>query len=179
MNRSSRRRAALVAACATAVLLLAVLGASAQAASLAVCTGADTGHYSPAMTLTSQTGTVTYTDTFSCTSNDPGAATGSTGGTFTGTYSCTTQQSPAGSSGTATFTWADSTTSTFSYTDVNGALLVGGSYIDTLTGTMTTGKFAGATVTEVIASPTLSVLQCLTTGVSDLTGVATLTITGT
>ena len=97
----------------------------------------------------------------------------------TGTYSCTAQQAPAGSTGTATFTWADSTTSTFSYTDVNGALLVGGSYVDTLTGTMTSGKFAGATVTEVIADPTLSVLQCLTTGVSDLTGVATLTITGT
>ena len=179
MTHRSRRSAVRVAACATAVLLLAVIGSSAQAASLGICTGTEAVSFSPAMTLTSHSGTVAFSDTVNCTSSDSGAATGSAGGSYTASYGCVEQITPAGTVETLTITWADSTTSVLSYTDVTGAVLVGGSYVDTLTGSVTSGKFAGATVTTVVADPTLSVLQCLTTGISSITGVVTLTITGT
>jgi hypothetical protein len=176
MTHSFLRPVALVGACATAVLLLAVLGSSAQAASLAACTGTDSVTYSPAMTLTSHSGTIGYLDTVSCTSSDPGAATGSTGGSFTRSYSCVDLAPPTGTTATLPITWADSTTSAFSYTSIVGAL-VGGSYILTAVGSISSGKFAGAAVTLVIADPALSLLQCLTTGIASNTGVVTLTIT--
>jgi hypothetical protein len=179
MTSSSRRPVALIGACATAVLALAVFGSSAQAASLAVCTGSETASFSPAITLTSHTGTITYADALNCTSNDTGAATGSSGGTYTGSYSCVDPVTPPGSTGTLTYTWADSTTSVFSYTSVTGDLFVGGSYVFTAVGTITSGKFNGATVALVQTDPSLSLLQCLTTGITNTTGTLALTITGT
>jgi hypothetical protein len=178
MTRSFRRPAAVVAACATAVLLLAVLGASAQAASLAVCTGTEASTYSPAMTLTSHSGTATYADTFNCTTSDPGAATGSSTGTYIGPYSCLDQFAPLGTGDSQPFTWADTTTSTFTYTSVVNQF-VAGSYVLTATGSITGGKFTGAAATLVITDPVLSALQCLTPGISSATGIVALTITGT
>lgn len=174
-----RRPAALSGACAAAaLLLLAGPGASARAVDLAVCTGSNSTSYSPAMTLASQTGALTYSDAFDCTSNDPGAATASTGGTYTGPYGCLEPVRLPGFTGTLTLRWADSTTSAYAYTSVAGDVLVGGSYVFTGVGSITSGKFSGAATTMVITVPTLSVLQCLTTGITTTTGEAALTVTG-
>ena len=140
---------------------------------------AEAATFSPAMTLSSHTGTVTFNDAYTCTSSDPGAATASSGGGYTGaTYSCIQQISPIGATGAVSYTWADSTTSTLTYTSATETF-VGGSYSLTAVGTVTSGKFAGGVATLVIVDPTLSVLQCLTTGISSITGTAALTITST
>ncbi|WP_155892243.1 hypothetical protein [Conexibacter woesei] len=179
MTCSLRGPAAIVGACAAAVLMLLVLGAPARAVGLAVCTGSESASFSPAMTLTAQSGRIDYADTLGCTSNDSGAATATTGGSFTGSYGCLDPVTLPGQTGTLTYTWADRTTSVFSYTSVTGDLFAGGSYVFTAVGSMTSGKFAGAAVTLVQADPTLSLVQCLTTGISAVTGDLTLTVTGT
>jgi hypothetical protein len=80
----------------------------------------------------------------------------------------------AGGSGFATFVWSNGQNSTFSYTkttvDINGQIIA------TLSGTITSGVFAGEFATKVVVLPTADLTACETGGLSDSNGAITLQI---
>ncbi|WP_027006139.1 hypothetical protein [Conexibacter woesei] len=162
---------------AAALLALMLTCASARAANVAVCAGTESVDYTPALKLATQSGTIANSDAFTCTSNDPGAASGTTANAFPASYSCLGPLGEIGDEGQQTIAWADATTSV-----IDAALFtdnaVGGQYTFITTGTVTAGKFAGATATETVVLPTLSALQCLTTGIGHVSGPLTMTIAG-
>jgi hypothetical protein len=99
---------------------------------------------------------------------------GSYAETFTLTASCLVLQDSG--STVRTFAWGNpaAETSTFAYNV--SATEVGGQLIVTNTGLITAGKFASASAQQVITLITPNTLQCLTTGISNVTGPTTLLI---
>lgn len=159
------------------VLLLAVVTQPARAADLALCAGTETVTYMPAMKLATQSGTIANTDSFSCTGNDPGAASGSIDGSFPASYSCLGPLGKLGDDGEQTIAWTDGSWSTMDITFFTDNA-VGGQYTFIATGRISAGKFNGATAIERVILPTLSALRCLTTGIDQVSGPLTLAITG-
>jgi hypothetical protein len=73
-------------------------------------------------------------------------------------------------------TWNTGQTSSFSYNAMSS--IVNGNTVVTLTGAITAGLFAGDAAEEVIVSPALNLLGCLTPpGITSLFSATTLTIT--
>jgi hypothetical protein len=166
----------------TALLSVLAVGAAAAAfpvpaaatTALVTCTGSTTVHFSPAVTDTAQTVSVSGSDVASaCVSlTNPGLT--SFVGPFSGTatQSCTTFF--GGGSGTETLYWNDGTTSTWAYT--NSFSNVNGTKVGTSTGTISAGTLAGASVTQTITFTNLDLTACSGSGLSQLSGLDTWTI---
>jgi hypothetical protein len=155
------------------VAMLAVPGSAHAAVGDLVCTVSSTVSYSPGITLTSSTQTITWSVQYSGCTSTTGAtvAVGSRGGNTTRARSCLAVQPPF--DGPFTITWDDSTTSVI---DGEGqAEDVGGQTVYTITGTVTSGRFAGDLIVEVVTQSSLNLLACATTGVTSQTGTGAVT----
>ena len=146
------------------VLAAAVLTAAApaQAASVDVtCTGTETVGYQPGLTLTSKTVAATVDGILSpCVSPDPDLIAGTYAQAFTATLSCATVL--GGLAATRVFHWNNGQSSTFAYhRAINNAA---GQTTVTFTGTITSGRFQGATAVEQAVFVTPNVTMCLTSG---------------
>jgi hypothetical protein len=137
------------------------------------CLGTEVTSYNPPLTFTTRLVTVTVNGIFtSCT--NPQAATGFYSETFAVSASCLVPLEAA--SPTRTIVWGnpEAEPSTFRYnvteTEVGGQLIV------TSTGAITHGMFAPASAEQVVTLVTPNILQCLTTGISNVTGPTSLTI---
>jgi hypothetical protein len=135
------------------------------------CAGTEVTSYDPPLTFTSRPTTITVSGIYpSCT--DSVAFNGSYSETFTLTASCLALLDSG--STTRTFVWGDRQTSTFDYNVT--ANEVGGQLIVTNTGLITAGKFAPASGLQVITLTTPNILQCLGSGIANVTGPTTLVI---
>jgi hypothetical protein len=137
------------------------------------CVGTEVTSYNPPLTFTTRPVTVTVNGIFtSCT--NPDAPTGFYSETFTISASCLVPLEVA--SPTRTIVWgnAEAEPSAFRYnvteTEVGGQLIV------TSTGAITHGMFAPASAEQVVTLVTPNTLQCLSTGISNVTGPTSLTI---
>ncbi|QQQ79206.1 hypothetical protein IOD16_12680 [Saccharothrix sp. 6-C] len=158
--------------------LVAVLAAGAStvpAHALALeqtCVGTEVTTFDPPLTLTARPVTVTVSGVYpACTS------TGAVTGTYAETFSLTASCLVLFDSGSAlrTFTWGGTVApSEFQYNVTSSA--VAGQVVVTNTGVITSGGFAPAGAEQVITLVTPNVVQCLSGGVSSVTGPTTLTI---
>lgn len=82
-----------------------------------------------------------------------------------------------GDEGEQTISWVDRSSSTMDITLFTDNA-VGGQYTFIATGTIVDGKYSGATATETVILPTLSALQCLTSGIDQVSGPLVLAIAG-
>jgi hypothetical protein len=137
------------------------------------CVGTEVTSYNPPLTFATRLVTITVNGIFtSCT--NPEASTGFYSETFTVSASCLVPLEAA--SPTRTIVWGnpEAEPSTFRYnvteTEAGGQLIV------TSTGAITHGKFAPASAEQVVALVTPNTLQCLSTGISNVTGPTSLTI---
>jgi hypothetical protein len=163
-----------LAALLVAVGTLIVGSGTAQALTVEqTCVGTEVTSYNPPLTFTTRPVTVTVNGIFtSCT--NPDAPTGFYSETFTISASCLVPLEVA--SPTRTIVWgnAEAEPSAFRYnvteTEVGGQLIV------TSTGAITHGTFAPASAEQIVTLMTLNTLQCLSTGISNVTGPTSLTI---
>lgn len=175
MLRTSSRTVVIAGGCALAILVPALESAPAGAADLAVCAGTEQASHSPGVTFTARDVGATVADAFTCASSDPGAASGSASDSYTWHGSCL--DLPATQGGyDFTLTWSDATTSTWSISSYTAGV-VAGQLVFTDTGSITAGKFAGATASGVVVDAAPTLLQCLGTGVTSMTGVLNFDIT--
>jgi hypothetical protein len=137
------------------------------------CVGTEVTSYNPPLTFTTRPVTITVNGVFiSCT--NPAAPTGFYSETFTISASCLVPLEAA--SPTRIIVWGNPAAepSTFRYnvteTEVGGQLIV------TSTGAITHGTFAPASAEQVVTLVTPNILQCLTIGISTVTGPISLII---
>ncbi|MGF7237930.1 MAG: hypothetical protein ACQSGP_23660 [Frankia sp.] len=183
MRRLLSPRRALVGAFTLAAvaadLWFAPVAASAAPAHV-TCTGQEAVNYSPGLTFTPHDTTVTING-FLGSAGNPGLCVapgeGITSATYTEVFnrpgaSCV--QALFDGPGSRVIVWSDGHSSTFTFTaqiqTLPAASLV------TLTGTITSGEFAGRRAVETIQIPQLDLLQCLTTGIDNSIALATLII---
>lgn len=145
------------------------------------CTGPTHADYDPAITTSTQYGTVTYVDSMSCLQLLPlpvDNLTASAGQTLVNfPYSCA--QILTGFSGTTStpIVWEDEETSTYTYSFT--VERVQGQTISTQVGTITEGKYEGAAATMVHTYTNPNIVACQSpAGVATLDGIVTLTVTG-
>ncbi|MFJ7423565.1 hypothetical protein ACIQXD_33910 [Streptomyces uncialis] len=170
-------------AAAPAAIVLALAGvvatsapASAAAPALVTCTGTTTVDFSPGVTNTPQTVSVSGQDTADVCLSLTHPQLTSFIGPFSGTASQSCTSLFAGGSGTETLYWNDGTSSAWSYT--NSFSNVNGTKVGTSTGPLTSGTLAGATVTQTITFANLDLTACTTPqGLTSLSGLDTWTIT--
>ncbi|GHF98143.1 hypothetical protein [Streptomyces hydrogenans] len=165
---------------ATAFLLLSatdVLAAPAAHAdpTLMTCVGTGLQTYDPGITLTTrETVVVNTSDLTSCTGG-PVTSGHHRFGPFSTTASCL--YTPPTGPDAFDLTWNDSTTS--HYEGTYTVLTTGGQLVVTSTGTITSGRFAGKALQEVVAYTAPDLLQCATQeGVTSVSGPITITIAG-
>ncbi|WP_163572367.1 hypothetical protein [Fodinicola feengrottensis] len=125
------------------------------------CTGTETATYQPGLTLRAKNVHTAVSGLLSpCTSPTTDITSGSYGQTFQATLSCDTLA--AGLDATRVIHWSDGSTSAFAYhraiTNAAGQTTV------TFAGTITAGRFRGATAVEQAIFVTPNVTQCLTSG---------------
>lgn len=137
--RFSLRLSTTLSATALAALLTPVGPANADTA-LLTCTESTTATYSPAIVNTPQGITVNASGTASCTGLPPGYTSATTSDQYTVTLGCTDLlQFPTG---TKTYTWNNSATSTFSFTRINNRVVNGTTVVE-LIGSITAGDLPG------------------------------------
>jgi len=176
-TRVARTGLALVLALASAGI---TRSAAAQAPSVdATCVGSLTMSFSPpvAFLLPPATGpfsVVTGTGSITtCAALDGGATTGTFAFELSGHLTCT---SAGTATGTLDIEWADASESHVELTNLLlGFTSVGGAA--SLTGTVTSGRFAGDQLQVVNVRNPLAYLHCLLTGLSQTTGTPTLIFT--
>lgn len=139
------------------------------------CGGTDTIVISPGLLFTPQTVTITGTKDFGpCLSTDSTLTSGTTVASGSVVRSCDLTDDPH--SGSATITWNNSQTSTFSYSVQT--TYSAGENVATFTGSITAGEFTGDTAVMVSTGLAPDPLQCLVPpGVTSLFGTVTLEIT--
>jgi hypothetical protein len=156
-------------------LAAAVIPASPAAAAVGdlVCTASSMVTYSPGLTLTPSTQTITYNINYSGCTSTTGAtvASGNRSGTATLTRSCLTLTPSIAFVNTVT--WDDATTSTVSGTATEA--YVAGQIVYGVIATVTAGRFNGDSVVESLAVSSLNLLACATTGVTSETGIGVVT----
>jgi hypothetical protein len=164
---------------AIAMLTAGVVGGAtapgASALTQVTCNGLNSVTYTPALTNTLKTTTIASASNWAtCVSlTHPGIVAGSTSNSINGPASCT---SVLGSFSDAnTITWNTGQTSTFTF---NGNVnQVNGQFVIALTGSITSGLFAGAVAVE--ATTLLGDLSaCAGSGVAFNSGPSVLTIAG-
>jgi hypothetical protein len=147
--------------------------APAQAATVEqVCVGTEVTTFDPPLTFTARATTITVSGVFpSCTNT--GAVTGTYAETFSLAASCLTLFDSG--SAQRTFSWGGTAAaSQFQYNATSNA--AGAAVVTTNTGVITSGGFAPAGAVQVVSLVTPNALQCLTSGVTSMTGTTTLTI---
>ena len=160
MKALVRARAGLWSMLIVLVALLALAPAPAQAATLINCTGQTEILYSPG--LTNQTQAVTYTGEDRATLCI--SLTHPTLQTFVGPFSgggqlsCTSLMNA--SQGTETLYWNGTSTQTSSWTFTYNPVMVGGALVSTVSGPITAGIAAGATLTQVLVLPLTALAAC-------------------
>jgi len=169
----------LVSLSAAAVVLIAVglfVASPAYADGLdANCTGTESRHFEPGLTLTTQQETGHNQGTlFACTSTDPGVTYATYGVNFVENLSCLSVVTN-GASVNRVITWSDATTSTLSGTFTAQRLTL--VTVITLTGSITAGKFQGDTGLLVTTAANPDLVTCALGAVHDVTGVTVLDIT--
>ncbi|MFC6061272.1 hypothetical protein [Streptomyces ochraceiscleroticus] len=179
MSRSSRlSRASRLTAVAALLAAAGVPVASAPAHAVGtevVCNGSQDQKYSPGLKLVATPQTFSETTTYDICRplSELGIASGTSESTGK-TPPMTCVDALRNNHVSKKITWNTGKTSTFTY-DVT-ATHVGGQTVVTRTGTITSGAFAGQPAREVITGPTPDTLKCLKGGITERTGVATLTI---
>jgi hypothetical protein len=112
----------------------------------------------------------------SCTTTTgAGVTSGERSGSAQLPLSCLTAFSPTNGS-VSTVHWNTGQSSVFSYNST--AHVVAGNTVTTITGTVTSGLFAGATMTEIITGPTLNALDCAFSSFKRRDAAVVLTLTG-
>lgn len=150
MNR--RIMATLMGLGVTVLTVVAPTAAQADPVSL-TCTATQQITYSPGMHLYTQTITTSGSLTYACVGD---VQSGTTGFTLTEDRNCLTLSAPDLD---YLVTWNDNTTSQI---HVHATVVIAdGQTVVTKTGTVTSGRFAGATTTEVLTGPVADVLACL------------------
>ncbi|MET8578925.1 hypothetical protein [Streptomyces sp. NPDC005012] len=185
MKKSKIPGRGLAAALSTAALVAGALVAAPAAhsatsarlvADMACPVGSQTVSFSPGVTLTPQSVTVTYNVALGvCASlTQPQITSGSSQGTVTVTLDCLDLLSTT--TGTQTFHWSDGQSSVLSFTRT--VTSANGQTVITLTGPITSGLFTGRIATFTVVEPALDLTACLTSrGLTGQTGVTTLLIT--
>lgn len=131
-----------------------------QAASVDVsCTGSEVVSYQPGLTLAAKNVHTSVSGLLSpCVSTDPDLTSGAYAQTFDAALSCTTVL--ADLAATRTIRWNNGQSSTFTYhRAINNAA---GQSTVTFTGSITAGRFHGATAVEQAIFVTPNVTNCLT-----------------
>ncbi|GGQ26054.1 hypothetical protein [Streptomyces mutabilis] len=176
MRRSSW--AALVAA--TVVMGMSTMSATASASvrvpplEVVQCTGTENTTYSPGVLFQAREITLSTTGTFtSCLDATGQVASGGYGEQFTLFVGCNDLLGPF--TGRRAITWNTGDTSVI--TGSGSSTAIAGQVITTFTGTVTQGPFQGSSAVQTITLPQLNTIKCLTTGITDATGITTLTLT--
>ena len=176
--RSHPALASLITAAAIVFSVMATATPATASALDVTCGGSQTTSYTPALTQTPQSVTVsTSTQYGPCTSRSvPGLTSGSRSGNFNyPNFSCLNllQSAPV----TYTITWNTGQQSTI--TGSTAVNTVGAALVVTITGNVTTGLFAGDSVVQTITGPATDITKC-TLGlgtVSSIYALVTLEIT--
>ncbi|MFI2104588.1 hypothetical protein ACH436_14930 [Isoptericola sp. NPDC019693] len=177
--RRRRRRGVLAAVAGAALALAAGLGGAvpAQADVLdATCTGTTNIAYSPGIKLVAATVDVTDTTSFSCTTSKASINRGHLSNSSTGVErGCL---SVGATSFNRTVYWSDYSTSDLTGTSTTAN--IAGNTVETITGTVSGGRFEDDTFVLVRTLPNIAgLLDCLTTtGLTQVSGTSVLTITG-
>ncbi|MEU4212378.1 hypothetical protein AB0F13_20660 [Streptomyces sp. NPDC026206] len=185
MTTVKPRRVRTIACAAALLTVAAALSPAANAADgstvLMTCAGTVAATYSPGLTYTPKPTAISSHAVIGCPLPiGSRAATATFGGRSNGTLSCLA--GPA--SGTLTFHWDENRafhgdkreTSTASITSIV-TLRPNGNMVTASTGTITSGRFAGATVVTEVTLPASSATACLTSqGLTSASGPTTVTI---
>lgn len=169
----------LASATATA-LLLAGIGVSLAPAAGASADYADwvgTTHetYNPGLRFYSQETQLSVTTSFTtCTSSDPTLTAG--GDSYSAQVTASCLQPLSTGSFIEVVHWNNGESSKFSLT-ITAYSEVGGQIIVAAAGSVIAGEFSGATVADVTTVIAPDPIQCLTTGVTNISGIVSLTIT--
>jgi hypothetical protein len=168
-------------ACALVTVAVAALGALtpvtrpawAEPPALLQCQGTETTTYQPGVVFRPRNIEITTSGRLTSCVGGAGAVTsGSYGERFTIFVGCDGLLERFHRS--RTFRWNTGDTSVIDGTGRSTA--AAGQVITTITGPITAGRFRGRKAIEVITLPQPSALRCLTTGLTNATGVTTLTI---
>ena len=167
------RLSRLVRCALVAVLAGGLSAVPAHAATVEqTCVGTEVTTFDPPLTLTARATTITVSGIYPTCTN-AGAVTATYAETFSLTASCLVLFDSG--SALRTFTWGGTVApSEFRYNVTSSA--VAGQVVVTNTGVITSGGFAPAGAVQVITLVTPNALQCLTGGVTSVTGPTTLTI---
>ncbi|MEE1738845.1 hypothetical protein PUR49_20370 [Streptomyces sp. BE147] len=172
--RSSLRIALALSTATLAALLVPASTAHADVVALD-CLESTTATYSPAIVNTSQSITVNASSTASCTGLPLGYTSATASDQYTISLGCTDLlQFPTG---TKTYTWNDSSTSTFSFTRVNNRVVNGTTVVE-LVGSITAGTFQGAVVNATAVALNSQLDACSTTGIAELNYTGNVAILG-
>ncbi|MEE1928780.1 hypothetical protein V1J52_11335 [Streptomyces sp. TRM 70351] len=169
---------ACVAAFATATTSTAAAAVEQDDLALVVCVGTADQNYSPPLTTTNRTTHITSTHDYpSCSDVQldpqyPTVTSASTALDYTTEANCLV--APPVTHPTLDLLWSNGQHSYAAVTTV--VTRSTGSTIVTSIGTIGSGLFAGHIVHEVVVYPSLDVLGCLTTGVTNVSGITTLEV---
>ncbi|WP_327179533.1 hypothetical protein OG599_32455 [Streptomyces sp. NBC_01335] len=140
-----------------------------------VCTGTGLQTYSPGITLSTQQTEVTNSSDLTTCLGGPVSSGRHSFGPFDTTASCL--YTPPIGDDAFDLTWNDNTTSHYEGTYV--VVVTGGQLIVTSTGTITSGRFAGKALQEIVTYLAPNLLQCATPqGVTSISGPISIVITG-
>lgn len=173
MTKSARLTCVLAAALVP--LVAPGTSASADEPAAVVCTTASEWSYSPGVVLLPRPLRTTVKDTYTACTGVGGAVTASGASEFVVDRSAGCLEPLAAVPETRVITWADGSTSTFSYTvTVTSAP---GADVITKIGTITAGVFAGRSAQAVQAAPTTDLLLCLgENGITHQSSLGTFTV---
>jgi hypothetical protein len=182
IRKSHRLVITLVSAFLFCLLPGQTASASAQSLETLTCTGNIHTTYSPPLTSTVQNVTLTSTTTLGAAAAPLGTClvlgalitSGTSYAQFTTSIACQNfvNPTPAGSS----FTWNTGSTSTALFTSGQRNLVLG-TVVVVLSGTVQSGFGAGNTIVATYTLPNADLVACLTTGLTELNGLVTVTIT--
>ncbi|WP_141662932.1 hypothetical protein [Streptomyces sp. Wb2n-11] len=145
-----------------------------QPLSAVQCTGSETTTYSPGVVFRPRNISLTTTGSFtSCLDTTSQVTAGAYAETFTLFAGCNNLLDDF--TGQRVITWNTGATSVITGSGSSTAVL--GQVITTFTGTVTQGLFQGSSVLQTITLPQPNTLKCLTTGITEATGITTLTLT--
>jgi len=141
-----------------------------------MCTGTESATYSPGLTLSTQSVTVTASHTYtSCSGSDPSVTSGSDGRMLRNNISCLTLAD--GGAGTLSLAWNNGRTSMFNFNRLVTHPV--GETVVAYVGSITSGEFAGDNAVLTVTSATLDAAACIAPpGVPGSSGLAVLVVTG-
>lgn len=173
-SRTVMRSLALAAVAVLGTSVLSAGTANAQPLTLLQCQGIETVTYNPGVIFQQRDIEITVDGQFnSCIDGAGEVTSGSYGSQFTIFVGCT--ELLGGFQGKRTVTWS---TGDYSVIEETGnSTAVAGQVITTTIGKVVEGRFQGHNTLHVSTLPQPGLLQCLTTGFTNATGVTTLTIT--